>query len=126
MKTNQLVRPFLLGIFILLASQLYAREAFSIKGHVLNTKTESIKGTIVTLRDPNSLVAVANGRCDRNGEFFIDSVLEGEYILTVKKDGRFRGKTKRIFIDGNGNYAVKNIHQQDSIQPEGKLVASGK
>ena len=83
MKTNQLVRPFLLGIFILLASQLYAREAFSIKGHVLNTKTESIKGAIVTLRDPNSLVAVANGRCDRNGEFFIDSVLEGEYILTV-------------------------------------------
>ena len=126
MKTTQLVKPFLLGIFILLASQLYAREAYSINGRVLNTENESIKGAIVTLRDPNSLEAIANGRCDRNGRFFIDSVPEGEYILTVKKNGRFRGKTKRIFIDGNGNYAVKNIHQQDSIQPEGKLVASGK
>jgi len=124
MKTNQLVRVFLLGGFIFMAAQLSASDGYSIEGRVINTKSESIKGAVVTLLDPNTLASVANGECNKNGEFYIDSVMEGEYILTVKKDGYFRARTKKIIVDENGNYVVKNNQPNNSDEPENSFIAN--
>ena len=108
MKTNQLARVLLLVGLVLCGTQLFAQETYTLKGKVFNTKTTTIKGAVVSLLNPTTLKLVASGKCNEKGEFYIDSVVEGEYIMTVKKDGEFRGKTKRVIIDSNGEFAIKN------------------
>ena len=127
MKTSmksQILSASLISMLLFFAAQVSAHESYSLKGRVLNNKTESIKGAVVRLVNPETFEIVAEGRCKENGEFSIDSVPEGEYNLVVKKNGTFRAKVKRIIIDDNGKYMVTNVHANDSTQTPNDFVAS--
>jgi len=122
-KKNQILRMSLISMLLLLVTQLSAKEYYSISGKVLNNRTESIKGAQVKLVNPVTFEKIAESKCKENGEFFINDVPEGEYNLIIKKDGVYRAKVKRIIIDGNGNYLVKNTFENDSTKVINDFIA---
>ena len=122
-KVNQIFRVSIISMLLFSGVQLSAQESYSIKGYVKNSKAELIKDAAVKLVNPVTYEVVAQGRCKESGEFYIDSAPIGEYNLIVKKNGVFRAKVKRIVINNDGKYFVKNIYENDSIQTPTNLVA---
>jgi hypothetical protein len=122
MKTNHFLSAGFFAGFLFVSLQLSAQEAFEIKGQVQNTKTESIKGAIVSLLNETTLSTVATAKCNEKGEFRIYYVAPGEYRLTIKKNGEFRAKTKTIVINENGEYYVQNI-EHNKLNQQSELVA---
>jgi hypothetical protein len=123
-KKNQIIRVCLLSGLLLFTSQLFAIEYYSFNGRVISTGKVSVKNAIVTLSDPNTSETIASGKCKENGNFYIDNVPCGEFLLTVEKDGISRAKTKRILIDENGNYVERNIEidKNDSNRQNNDLI----
>jgi len=123
-KKNQIIKATLISMLLFFAIQLSAQESYFISGCVKSTQTESIKGADVLIINPVTFEVVAKGKCKESGNFYIDAVNPGEYNLVVKKNGIFRAKVKRIIIDGDGKYLVKNNNENDSIQPQNGFIAA--
>ena len=110
------------GIFILLSglmvlsSQLFAAETFSLKGKVQNSSNANIKNAIVTLSNINTLEAITTTKCNEKGEFYFEKVVEGDYIMTVQKDGISRAKSKIISLDVNGKIVEKKVERSETLQ----------
>ena len=113
---NQITRVFIISGLLFLSTQLFAHETFSVEGKVVNRTQQTIKNAVVTLTNINTLEAVATGICRENGQFNIDNVPEGQYILTVQKDGISRAKSMIVYVDGNGNLIVKNTENHQEIE----------
>lgn len=119
MKTtikNQFGRFILLAGLMILSTQLFAVETFSVKGKVLNSSNGNIKNAIVTLSHIKTLEPVATTKCNQNGEFYFDKVTEGEYIMTVQKDGISRAKSKIISLDETGKIVEKKVERRETLQ----------
>jgi hypothetical protein len=119
MKTtikNQFGRIILLTGLLFLSSQLFAAETFSLKGKVQNCSNGNIKNAIVILSHIKTLEPVATTKCNESGEFYFDKVAEGEYIMTVQKDGISRAKSKIISLDGNGLIVEKKVERTKTTQ----------
>ncbi len=119
MKTtikNQFGRFILLAGLTILSTQLFASESFSVKGKVINSSNGNIKNAIVTLSHIKTLEPIATTKCNENGDFYFDKVAEGEYIMTVQKDGISRAKSKIISLDENGKIAEKKVEHTETIQ----------
>ena len=119
MKTtikNQFGRIILLMGFMFLNSQLFASATFSVTGKVQNSSNGNIKNAIVTLSNIKTLEAITTTKCNVNGEFYFDKVAEGEYILTVQKDGISRAKSKIISLDENGIIVEKKVERTETLQ----------
>jgi len=114
-KNNRNKRFILLAIVVFLGSQLFAAEAFTLKGKVQNNSNENIKNAIVTLTYIKSLEPAAITKCNKSGEFFFENVVEGEYILTVQKDGISRAKSKIISLDETGKVVEKKVKRTETF-----------
>ncbi|MFZ4723971.1 MAG: carboxypeptidase-like regulatory domain-containing protein [Paludibacter sp.] len=105
MKTinkNQIKSIILLVGCVFFASQLFAEGTFSVKGRVLNSQKQTVNSASATLQNSETLEIVGGTMCDENGEFKIDNVKVGEYILTVHKPGFNKSDARRIHIDEDG------------------------
>jgi hypothetical protein len=119
MKTsieNQFGRIILLVGLMFLSSQLFAAETFSVNGKVQNSTNGNIKNAIVTLSNIKTLESVAKTRCNERGEFYFAFVPEGEYIMTVQKDGISRAKSKIISLDETGKIVEKKVLRFETVQ----------
>jgi len=114
---NQIIRTSLLGFLLFFTSQLLAAD-FDVEGRVLNNRKESIKNAVVTLYDVNSSREIATSVCQNDGTFCLYNVPQGEYLMTVKKNGISRAKPKLISVECNGEYVVRNY-----IKEENDLIA---
>ena len=119
MKTtikNQIGRCILLAGLMILSSQLFAAETFSLKGKVQNSSNGDIKNAIVTLSCIKTLEAITTTKCNEKGEFYFDKVVEGDYIMTVHKDGISRAKSKIISLDEKGKIVEKKVERTEMLQ----------
>jgi hypothetical protein len=119
MKTTikiQFGRFILLVGLMILSTQLFATETFSVKGQVQNSSNGNIKNAIVTLSHIKTLEPAATTKCNENGEFYFDKVAEGDYIMTVQKDGISRAKSKIISLDENGKIVEKKVERTETLQ----------
>jgi len=113
---NQFGRIILLAGLVFLSSQLFAAETYSVNGKVQNSSNGNIKNAIVTLSHIKTLEPVATTRCNEKGEFYFAFVPEGEYIMTVQKDGISRAKSKIISIDETGKIVEKKVIRFETLQ----------
>lgn len=123
-KKNQILKVSLISMLLFVVAQLSAKEFYSISGQVINNRTESIKGAIVKLVNPVTFENVGEAKCKEDGKFYIDAVPAGEYNLVVKKDGVFRAKVKRVILDENGNYYVKNKYENEAVETTYNFTAA--
>ena len=72
---------------------------------------------IVTLLDSNSMEIVAEQICNENGEFLIQELTEGNYILVVQKPGFAKPERRFISISDKGTVvqtAENGVKNQNS------------
>jgi len=118
MKTiiqHQYGRLILLAAILVFSTQLFAAEAFTVKGKIQNYTNVNIKNAIVTLSYIKSLEPAAITKCNESGEFSFENVGEGDYILTVQKDGISRAKAKIISLDQTGKVVEKKVERTETL-----------
>jgi len=104
MKTNRLRRVLLLTGLVLLGTQLFAQNSFEIKGKIVKSDKKGGNYATVTLLNSKTMEIVAEDVCNENGEFVIDQVMKGEYILLVQKPGFPKPEKRFIKIDEKGTF----------------------
>lgn len=97
MKTRQLKRVSLLSVLVLFGTLLFAQNSFEIRGKIVKSDKPIENYASVILLDSNSMEIVANETCNEKGEFLIEGVAKGNYILLVQKPGF--PKPERCFIN---------------------------
>ena len=102
MKTSQLKRVCLLVGLVFLGAQLFAQNSFEIRGKIVKSDRPEENYASVTLLDAGSMEIVANQICGEKGEFVIENLTKGNYILVVQKPGFHKPERRFISISGNG------------------------
>ena len=102
MKTTQLKRVFLLTGLVLLGTQFFAQNSFEIRGKIIKSDRPEGNHASVTLLDSKSMEIVADQICNENGEFLIEGVAKGNYILLVQKPGYPKPERRFITINEKG------------------------
>jgi len=102
MKTNQLRKLFLLACLVLFGTQLFAQDSFLIKGKIVKSDTRGGNYATVTLLNSKTMEIVAEDVCNEYGEFVIEPVIKGDYILLVQKPGFPKPEKRFIRINAKG------------------------
>jgi len=120
-------RVLLIAGCIFLCNSFFIEASSVIKGHVMNNKRQPINYATATILNPNTMEIVEGDMCDKKGEFFIENVKPGEYILSVRMVGFEKDESVKIVIDSDTNLVeVKNIVLNESIQQLNELVVTAK
>jgi len=99
MKTNHLLRVFVLAGLALTATMAFATESFEIRGKIVKTGVAGENHAKVYLLDSKTMQLIDEMTCNEDGEFLIQDVKKGEYLLMVIKPGYKKADTRRIVID---------------------------
>ena len=102
MKTTILKRAFLLIALALASTTFFAQNTFEIRGRIVKSDRPEGNHASVTLLDANSMEIVANEICNETGEFVIESVAKGDYVLLVQKPGFPKPERRFITISDSG------------------------
>jgi hypothetical protein len=113
-KKNQIYRLLLISGIILLGVSGYAQATGIIKGRVLDSNKQPVVYATATIIDPETMQIVEGDMCDDNGEFMIEHVKSGEYILSIRNVGFQKDESRKIKIDAGQN----TIRQGDIILNE--------
>ncbi len=113
-KFYQISRALVLSGLFFFSAQSFAQEGFELKGRIVNTTKQPIKAASATLTNSTTMETVAQVICDEYGEFVFQNVQQGEYILSVSKDGFSKGESRTILIDRNGNCIKKSFVMNDT------------
>ena len=126
--TNKLQTIKLMGIIaiMLLSVSNFANANAIVKGHVLNELNEPLEYATATLICPETMNIAEGDMCNNEGEFIIENVEPGEYILSVRKVGFEKDETKRILINENNEILeIKKVvlNESNVILDELEVVA---
>jgi hypothetical protein len=102
MKTTFLKRAFLLSALVLASTAFFAQNTFEIRGKIVKSDRFGGNHASVTLLDYNSMEIVATETCNDNGEFLIEDLSKGNYILLVQKPGYAKPERRFISISDKG------------------------
>ncbi len=102
MKTNnkqKFYRILILSGIMLLYIVTFANANTTIKGRILTDSNQPVEYATATILSTNSMNIVEGDMCNENGDFIIENVEPGEYILSVRQVGFEKNETKKIVID---------------------------
>jgi len=102
MKTTLLKRVILLSALALACTAFYAQNSFEIRGKIVKSDRPGENYASVTLLDYNTMEIVANEICNERGEFVIEGISKGNYILSVQKPGFPKPERRFINISDKG------------------------
>ncbi len=102
MKTTLLKRVFLLSALALACTAFYAQNSFEIRGRIVKSDRPEGNHASVTLLDSNSMEIITEETCSDKGEFLIENIAKGNYILLVQKPGFPKPERRFITIDDKG------------------------
>ncbi len=118
MKTTnklQKIKSMVIITIMLLSVSNFANANAIVKGHVLNEINEPLEYATATLINPETMKIAEGDMCNKEGEFIIENVEPGEYILSVRKVGFEKNETKRILInDKNEILEIKKVVLNES------------
>jgi len=120
-------RVLLIAGFILLCNSNFADASAVIKGRVTDIKKQPINYATATLLNPNTMEIVEGDMCNNKGEFVIENVKPGEYILSVRMLGYAKDESEKIIVDQSKDLKVeKNIVLNQSMQQLNEVVVTAK
>lgn len=119
---------FLLMTALILASAFVQanNSTGTVKGRVLDTQKQPVPFSTVTLLNPKTMTIERGAVCNEKGEYSIDKVSAGEYILSVRMIGFDSNETERLVIDSKNLIIEKTIVLKASIQQLKEVVITGK
>lgn len=107
---NGLLHVFTLLCLLLLMTSVRA-EAFAavIKGKVIDDQDRPVEYATAVLIKPTTKEIIKGEVCDSRGEFRIEHVDRGEYILSVSMVGFEKFETETVIVDGKSKVIEKTI-----------------
>ena len=132
MKTNnkqKVYRILILSGIMLLYIVTFANANTTIKGRILTDSNQPVEHATATILSTNSMNIIEGDMCNENGDFIIENVEPGEYILSLRQVGCDKNETRKITVDENNQIVdLKTLVLKTSnIQlPELEVVAAHK
>lgn len=106
MKTIKNRTIAILTIMSLFSATIFANT--TIKGRVLNSSNQPVEYATATIISPDSETIIEGDMCNDNGDFIIENVKPGEYILSVRQVGFDKDETRKIIV--NDRYGVVDVN----------------
>jgi len=125
---NFTAKQFILLGFILISTGLFAtnNSLTVVTGRVVDSKKLAINYATATLINPETLKIVSGDMCDSNGNFIIENVKPGKYILSVRMVGFSRNELKNIEITTDKKIVnIESIAMNESIVSLNELEVIG-
>jgi len=119
----------LVFMIVLLTPSTFANtEVFSgtVKGKVLDEYNQPVEFATATLLDPKSKQVIKGEVSNEKGEFIINKVNKGDYILSVSMVGYQRNDQYQIVMDNKNNMIEKSIVLKESTQQLKDVVIVGR
>ncbi len=132
MKANnnqKISRILILSGIMLLYIVSFANANTTIKGRILTDSNEPVEYATATILSTNSMNIVEGDMCNENGDFMIENVAPGEYILSIRQVGFEKNETKKIVIEENNQIVEMDtmVLKASNIQlPELEVVGTKK
>lgn len=126
-KTNQINRMLVLSAIVLFSIPFIANASSLIKGRVLDNNYQPIESATATLINPKTNQIVVGDMCDENGEYVIENVEPGDYVLSVRNLGFEKKESIKVVIDSNKSIVEESpILLNESIQELNELQVISK
>lgn len=98
----------------------------TVKGLVLDTQKQPVPFSTIALLNPKTREIEKGAVCNEKGEYIIEKVVAGEYILSVRMIGFNPDETELLIIDSRNHLVVKNIVLKSVSQQLDEVVITGK
>ncbi len=123
MKTNKTNR--IAALALMLGITFFASASGIVKGQVMDQNNDPIVYATATLINPNTNEIVAGDMCDNNGEFIIENVTPGDYILSVRNVGFEKDETTELVVEHGNTMLDVPIQLKESVSklPEVEVVS---
>jgi hypothetical protein len=126
-KTNQFNRVLVISLIVLCSISFFANATSSIKGRVLDNNYQPIESATATLINPETNQIVVGDMCDENGEYIIENVEPGDYVLSVRNVGFEKKESIKVVIDYDKSIVEESpILLNESIQELNELEVISK
>jgi len=126
-KKFQISRLVLLTGIVFLCNPIFGEISGIIKGRVIDKKNHPIEFATATLTNTVTQKTKNGAMCDKNGNFIIEDVSTGEYILSISMVGYKKCELRKVKIDSNKSLVEeKAFILKDSVQHLQGLVVLAK
>jgi hypothetical protein len=126
-KTNQFNRMLVLSAIVLFSIPNVANASNCVKGLVLDNNNQPIESATATLINPETDQIVAGDMCNENGEYIIENVEPGNYVLSVRNVGFEKNESTKVVIDSDNNIVEESpVLLNESIQELNELEVTSK
>lgn len=120
-------RTWLSICFVLISTALFAEPSAIVKGKVTDTNNKPIEYATATLLNSSTKELFKGQICNDKGEFVIEKVKPGEYILAVTMVGYARSESEKLTIDSKSSKVVeKNVVLSESSHQLGSVEVVAK
>lgn len=124
---NQISRLVLLTGIVFLCNPIFGEISGIVKGRVIDKKNHPIEFATATLTNTDTQKTENGAMCDKNGNFTIEDVPTGEYILSISMVGYKKCESRKVKIDSNESFVgEKAFILKDSVQHLQGLVVIAK
>lgn len=106
-KNKILILSFILICIPFISSKLYA--ANTITGRIIDNKKHPIEFATISLLNSKTNKYIKGEVSNEKGEFVIDKVSPGDYILSVTMVGYLKNETVKVVIDSKNTLVKKDI-----------------
>ena len=123
----QFNRVLVLSAIVLFSIPFFANASSSIKGRVLDNNYHPIESATATLINPETNQIVVGDMCDENGEYVIENVEPGDYVLSVRNVGFEKKELIKVIIDSDKSIVEEStILLNESVQELNELQVISK
>lgn len=125
---KKVILNLMLAMVLIIPSAYANTEVFAgtVKGKVLDENNQPVIFATATLLDPKTKQLIKGEVSNENGEFVINKVNKGQYILSVSMVGYQRNESKIITVDGKSNIVEEKIILQESTEQLKDVVVVGR
>ena len=128
MKTSrnfQFKRVLVLSGIAFFSFLSYVHASGVIKGQVIDENNQPVEYATAVLKNSKTNQFVTGAVCNYKGEFVLEDVNPGEYVLTTNMIGYEKKNSQKIVVDRNQNRIVEKKVVMNEI-PQKSIVVVGK
>jgi hypothetical protein len=128
MKTSrnfQFRRVLVLSGIAFFSFLTYVNASGVIKGQVIDENNQPVEYATAVLKNSKTNQFVTGAVCNYKGEFVLEDVNPGEYVLTTNMIGYEKKNLQKIVVDKNQNRIVEKKVIMNEV-PEKSIVVLGK
>lgn len=123
-KISQFNKMLALTAIAFFSFTFYATASGVIKGQVLDENNQPVEYATAVLKNSKTNQFVAGAVCNYKGEFVLEDVNPGEYVLSTKMIG-YEKKDSKVVVDKGRKRAVEKKMVMNEV-PQKSIVIVGK